>query len=216
MDMKMKTLSDLNILDVGNTIQMAGAVYVDDGQMYLAMFPEERGDARGPLGGEDPTCFYAADGAFYKIDVLDMDQDDWAKFIRQTDIVETEILARSSDGTLAKTIVRKTQRQIEQGVMWKVYKRDGYKCRYCGNDDTPLTVDHLVCWNVGGPSTVENLVAACRKCNKTRGDTTYEGWLQHPHYLRVSKSLTEAERKANVALAETLANIPLQIHKKSR
>jgi len=209
--MKMATLSDLNILSIGNTIQMAGAVYVGDGKVYLAMFPDEAGDvSRGALfqsQGQGPDL---------PIEALTMTQDDWVKFIRQTDLLETEALARQADGTIQKAILRKSQRQIEQGVSWRVFKRDGYKCRYCGNDDTPLTVDHLVCWEAGGPSIVENLVAACRKCNKTRGDLTYEAWLQHQYYRKVSQNLDDAGRKANVALVETLANIPLHTHKKSR
>lgn len=215
MDMKMATLSDLNILDVGNTLQMAGAVYVGDGKAYLAMFPDE--PARLEVRDDYVTTLVGPDDKeIAEIDTLNMSQDDWVKFIRQTDLLETEVLARQADGTIQKAILRKSQRQIEQGVSWKVFKRDGYKCRYCGNDDTPLTVDHLVCWEAGGPTIVENLVAACRKCNKTRGDKPYEEWLKHPFYLKVSKSLSDAERKANVAILETLASIPLHTHKKSR
>jgi 5-methylcytosine-specific restriction endonuclease McrA len=211
MEMKMARLSDLNLFDVGNALQMAGAVYTGKGKVYLALFPDEAGDiSRG-------TTFQSqAHGQDLEVETLSMTQDDWATFIRQTDLLETEVIARSTDGTLAKVVVRKSQRQIEQGVSWKVFKRDGYECRYCGNDDTPLTVDHLVCWEAGGPSIIENLVAACRKCNKIRGDLPYEQWLQHPHYTRVSKNLDEATREANRKLIETLSSIPLQTSKRSR
>ncbi len=211
MEMNMARLSDINLLDVGNALQLAGAVYIGKDKVYLALFPDESGDV-----SKGATFQSQAQGADLELETLDMNQDDWATFIRQTDLLETEVIARSSDGTLAKVIVRKSQRQIEQGVSWKVFKRDNYECRYCGNDDTPLTVDHLVCWEAGGPSIIENLVAACRKCNKVRGDTPYAAWLQHPHYIRVSKNLSEAEREANRRLVEILGSIPLQVTKRSR
>ena len=60
---------------------------------------------------------------------------------------------------LYKAVIRKCQRNIEQGVSWNVFRRDGYACRYCGNKEVPLTVDHLVLWEESGPSTEANLVS---------------------------------------------------------
>lgn len=189
-------LDQIDLLKFGHTIQMAGAVYAGEGKVFLAMFPEDKG--------------LVGDAA--EIATLDMDLDDWQRFLRQTDLLETEIHTRASDGTLGKAIARKSQRQISQGVSWAVYRRDGYKCRYCAADDVPLTVDHLVLWEEGGPSIEANLVAACRRCNKTRGNTDYERWLEHPYYRNVSKKLDTATRQANTALVETLGSIPRQVH----
>jgi hypothetical protein len=189
-------LSDLNILDVGNTIGLVGAVFGGKGSTYLCMFPDQE--------IEDNQ------------EVLDMDLEDWKKFLRQTDLLETEVLSFTADGKLSKAIMRKTQRLIEQRVSWAVYKRDEYKCRYCGRDGVPLTVDHLVLWEEGGPSIEENLTSSCRRCNKTRGRTKYEEWLQHPYYKKVSKSLSDAQREENVALSHTLAGIPLRVVDRSR
>lgn len=105
---------------------------------------------------------------------------------------------------------------LETKVSWKVFKRDGYACRYCGNDDVPLTIDHLVLWEEGGPSTVENLVSACKKCNRTRGNTPYADWLKHRYYLKVSKGLTADVRQQNDDLVATLDAIPRMVHKRSR
>jgi 5-methylcytosine-specific restriction endonuclease McrA len=189
-------LDQIDLLKFGHTIQMAGAVYVGEGKVFLAMFPEDKG--------------HVGDGS--EMATLDMNLDDWQKFLRQTDLLETEIWTRASDGTLAKAIARKSQRQISQGVSWAVYKRDGYKCRYCADDDVPLTVDHLVLWEEGGPSIEANLVSACRRCNKTRGNTQYGAWLEHSYYRTVSKKLDPDTRQANKALAETLGSIPRQVH----
>lgn len=209
----MAKLQDINLLAVGHTIQMAGAVYVGELKAYIVMFPDE--GVTLDAGGND-VWFETKDGEDHLVEVLDMDQDDWATFLRQTDLLETEVSARAADGTIQKAIVRKSQRQIEQGVSWRVFKRDRYRCRYCANDDVPLTVDHLVTWEQGGPSTVENLVAACRKCNKTRGELPYNEWLIHPFYLKVSKNLDDGARQANLQLVETLDKIPRNAHKRTR
>jgi 5-methylcytosine-specific restriction endonuclease McrA len=188
-------LDEVDLLKFGHTIQMAGAVYMGEGRVIMALFPDEVGTTGG-----------------LPVEHLDMNLEDWTRFLQQTDLLETEILTKSSDGKLAKAIVRKSQRQISQGVSWTVYKRDGYRCRYCAADDVPLTVDHLVLWEEAGPSTVPNLVSACRRCNKARGNTQYTAWLEHPHYTRVSRNLDAATLQANQALVRTLDAIPRLTH----
>jgi len=119
---------------------------------------------------------------------------------------------------LYKAVVRKCQRNIDQVVSWNVFGRDNFACRYCGrsHDDNgnrvPLTVDHLVLWENGGPSTESNLASSCKKCNKTRGNTEYADWLNHHYYKRVAENLTQAQRQANIDLLSTLANIELVIN----
>lgn len=189
-------LSDINLLSVGHTIQMAGAIYSGEGKTFLCFFP-----------GESPEAETAS---------LEMDQVEWETFIKQTDLLEVQALVKDKSGTISKAVVRKSTRQIEQGISWRVFKRDHYACRYCGNDDVPLTVDHLVLWEEGGPSTVENLVAACRKCNKTRGNLQYADWLQHPFYRKVSGSLKPEVRVSNEALVATLDKIPRHAQVRSR
>lgn len=200
-------LDEVDLLKFGHTIQMVGALYSGEGKLFLTLFPDEVGEV-------STGATFQGQGQESSIEVvaLNMGLDDWTRFLQQTDLLETEIFTRSSDGKLAKVIARKSQRQISQGVSWAVYKRDGYKCRYCFADDVPLTVDHLVLWEEQGPSTEANLVAACRRCNKTRGRTQYAEWLQHPHYQKVSRNLDEKTRHANLALVGTLEAIPRLKH----
>jgi hypothetical protein len=193
----MATFKDLNLLDIGNTIQLTGALWEGKGKCYLVFLPNEH-DSEAAL------------------EPLMLTSDEWNRFIRQTDLLETEVLAQAS-GKIAKVILRKTSRQIAQTVSWEVYARDGFRCRYCGvGPGVPLTVDHLVLWEEGGPSTHANLVSACKKCNRTRGNTQYQKWLKHPYYQRVSKGLSPEQREANQALAGTLENIPKMLHKPSK
>lgn len=187
-----KKLSDINILDVGNTIQLAGVVYSNADTMFLVMLPDEH------------------DAIDKTLAALNMSLVEWQAFIQQTDHLDVETLAPDADGKLVKAIVRKSQRQIDQCVSWKVFKRADYRCEYCGLDDVPLTVDHLITWEDGGPSIPENLAASCRRCNKTRGSLRYDQWLRHPYYVKVSKNLIEYQRLLNSKRAESIVSVPRQ------
>lgn len=190
-------IDQLNIMDIGHTIQVAGVIYADDEVVHLCMLPDEPMEDR-------------------QVRVLELDQENWKVIIKQADIMETEIFQEASDGKLTKAIVRKSTRQIEQGISWSVFRRDNYRCRYCGRDDVPLTVDHVIIWEEGGPSIEDNLLSSCRKCNKTRGRTPYEEWLKHPYYKRVSRSLTALQREVNDQLQFRLHIIPRRVHTRGR
>lgn len=183
----MTKFADLPLSAFGNTVQMAGAVYVGDGKSYLFTFPDD------VLEGE--------------LQHVPMSLDDWKELVRQTDMLDMEVLVRQPDGSVKKAIYRKSERQIDQSVSWAVYRRDNYSCRYCAKNDVPLTVDHLILHHEGGPSVEANLVSACRKCNKVRGDVQFPDWLRHPHYLNVSKNLSPQVRELNASLVATLDKI---------
>lgn len=190
-------LGDLDLLELGNTIEIGGIILTDhkNGKNFVALLPEN--DAKG------------------ETDVLYMSVPDWEKFFRQTDLIETQIFA-THNGILKKIIVRKTERQINQNVAWRVYKRDGYKCRYCGRDNVPLTVDHLVLWEKGGPTIEANLLSSCKNCNKKRGNMEYFEWLETEYYLNVSAGLTDDVRQANLDIVDTLGDIPVKLHIQNR
>lgn len=184
---------------VGTEVNLTGVVYEDRGSIYVLPLPA------------------TADRGFEKnVHQVLLDREDWEALIRQSDLVETEVLAQGKDGKLYKALVRKCARQISTNVSWAVYRRDGYACRYCGADDVPLTVDHLVLWESGGPSTEANLVASCKLCNNIRGNMEYEEWLQSHRYLKLSRALTPAQREANVSLIATLPHIERRYHKGKR
>lgn len=54
-----------------------------------------------------------------------------------------------------------------------VFKRDGFKCQYCGTSKE-LTIDHLVPKAKGGKTSWNNLVTACKKCNSRKGNYSPE------------------------------------------
>jgi hypothetical protein len=63
-------------------------------------------------------------------------------------------------------------------ALWRqrqaVFARDEHTCRYCGRADYErdwLIAEHVI---PNGPTTMENLVTACRSCNKKKGGRTPE------------------------------------------
>lgn len=58
--------------------------------------------------------------------------------------------------------------------------RDDHMCQYCGtHGDRLMTVDHVVPRSKGGPSTWENLVCACMRCNNRKNNRTPEDANMH-------------------------------------
>lgn len=176
--MKTISLAQINLLKIGNEIQLYGAIYSGNDQIFLIPLPEE-----------DPD-----DLKTHEVAILTMDSADFARFLNQTDVLDVQG---------AKAILRKSQRQIDQSVSWSVYRRDEYACRYCGRADVPLTVDHVDLWEDGGASVEENLITACRRCNKLRGRVPYPEWVTSNDYRKVSKNLSYDVNELNqlVALA---------------
>lgn len=65
--------------------------------------------------------------------------------------------ARANGGTRAWSKIRE-----------RILIRDGYLCQYCGSDAT--TVDHVIPISKGGTDEPDNLVAACTRCNYSKGN----------------------------------------------
>ncbi len=55
-----------------------------------------------------------------------------------------------------------------------IFRRDGFKCAYCGRSDLPLTIDHVIPKAKGGDESWENLITACTFCNNKKGDRSPE------------------------------------------
>jgi 5-methylcytosine-specific restriction endonuclease McrA len=49
----------------------------------------------------------------------------------------------------------------------RILRRDGYICQYCAQEAD--TVDHVIPRRVGGLDSDDNLVAACKRCNYSKG-----------------------------------------------
>lgn len=171
----------------GNDLTISGLVIGNDLYQEVLMFPNE---------------------AYKPQNILSPTTEDLHAIFQQLDTLQIT--------GAPKITLRKSQRNIEQGVSWAVFRRDNFTCRYCGADDVPMTVDHVVRWENLGESVEENLICACRKCNKTRGNIEYPDWLNHPYYLeRINKLPGECHVK-NVKAWDLAIKVPLRNHKRSR
>lgn len=153
---------DFNVLDIGTKLDIKGVLYGNGEEAIIILLPNESSPKQ--------------------VKVLEPDLEQWNKIIRQSDLLEVEIV----DGDPNKKIIlRKSTRQIDAKVSWEVFRRDHYTCVYCGEEHAPLTVDHVVLWEEGGPSIPENLLTSCKKCNHTRGNIQFEDWLQSDYYKKI-------------------------------
>lgn len=87
-----------------------------------------------------------------------------------------------------KVALKKVKRHIDSRIKWKVFKKYGFKCCYCGRDDVELTYDHYIPESEGGATTIENGRAACRVCNETKGSMMPEVWLASPELKAILKN----------------------------
>jgi len=65
---------------------------------------------------------------------------------------------------------KRTTRNINLKLRFRVLQRDSFKCCYCGaspakDTSIELHVDHIVPWSKGGETILENLQTLCSKCN---------------------------------------------------
>lgn len=186
--MKQISLGDIDIHSIGADIQIAGTIWSGLGKNFVTLIPGKQDDLSN-------------------LEIMPLTLDEWNILLKQADLLETEMFQKDPTGKLVKVIFRKTQRQIDAYVTWDVFKRDNYTCRYCGRTGIPLTVDHIDIWENGGATIKENLLSACRSCNKDRGKLEFDIWLQSPVYLKKSKALPPDMKKANEDLIAQLPRL---------
>lgn len=65
----------------------------------------------------------------------------------------------------------KKRKQLSKRVRFEVFKRDSFKCMYCGAHPPAavLHVDHVIALAAGGSDDPDNLVTACDTCNLGKG-----------------------------------------------
>ena len=63
------------------------------------------------------------------------------------------------------------RKSIPKSVRFEVFKRDSFKCQYCGASapDVILEVDHIVPVAEGGENDMMNLITSCKDCNRGKG-----------------------------------------------
>lgn len=72
-----------------------------------------------------------------------------------------------------------------------VMVRDGFRCVYCGTKEGRFTIDHVHPKSLGGKSTFENCVTACKECNNKKGNKTCQDVKMFPKTKMVSPTISE-------------------------
>lgn len=149
-------LGDVHFEDFGDTYGISGVLYENDGKFLLLLTPE------AGIPQNIPTITKPL-------------KEDWEKILRHSDL-GTHVVMDPDNKGVVKAIYHKSRRQVEQHIIWEVYRRDNFTCCYCGRNDVPMTVDHYLPQALGGETTVDNLRTSCRKCNKRKGDMKPQDW----------------------------------------
>ncbi len=89
-------------------------------------------------------------------------------------VLKTAQEQRTWLGARAEDVAPRGSRTIPEGMRFKVLRRDGFACVYCGGraiDGVRLQIDHVKPWISGGRTIPENLRTACAPCNRGKGAT---------------------------------------------
>lgn len=92
---------------------------------------------------------------------------DWVRTVR-FDLAVPRIIRVLTFARLPRQEVKFNRRNL--------FARDASTCQYCGKrfSTAQLSLDHVVPRSQGGPSTWDNMVCACVKCNVRKGGRTPE------------------------------------------
>lgn len=180
-----KEVQGIPLLDFGNKVVIRGVLFTNDEteESWIAVLPQKQEGFM--VGTLKPTL------------------QEWHDIFEQQDYNFTK-------GELngERVILRKTQRNIDGTISWAVFRRDDYACRYCGIDHVPLTVDHIITWETGGATHVDNLLSSCKKCNRTRGNMPYDEWLKTDYYQKKMQYLEDDIIHKNASIISQLSTLP--------
>lgn len=110
-------------------------------------------------------------------------------------------------------MAKKKRASLSKRTRFEVFKRDGFRCIYCGCSpvEKSLRVDHVVPVVEGGPDTSDNLVTSCFDCNAGKAGVRLERKALAPaiateadkdhaeqirEYLRIQKEIEAARNDA--------------------
>lgn len=194
--MILKKFDDVDLLEFGNNLEIQGMIFGNGKKNYFVPFESD---------ALDNTELF----------LLKLNEEEYKKLIFQLDTLETLVNVVDERGKLQKIAFRKSQRQIDNNIQWNVFRRDNYTCQYCGKNNIPLTVDHIITWENMGQTVEDNLISSCKKCNKTRGNMEFGDWLESEYYKKVNKGLDPLDFRNRQKFSDAKL-LPLRENKRSR
>lgn len=111
------------------------------------------------------------------------------------------IVVHNKEMKLPKIVVLKKYINVNHKPKFSrrnVYLRDDYTCQYCGKKfkAEDLTFDHLIPRTLGGHTTWDNIVTACRECNSKKGGKRMEEIGMKPLKMPCIPTIKELENNA--------------------
>ncbi len=129
------------------------------------------------------------DSSYYPLQMID-----WRKaltlfFTQRAEVVEhhsdIEINSPSTSIKLPKVMRLFTKMGTIKAVKFNrqnIFYRDDFTCQYCAKrfKSIELTLDHVIPRSKGGPTSWDNIVSACEKCNNKKADKMPNECRMHP------------------------------------
>lgn len=106
-----------------------------------------------------------------------------------------EHLLAAMNADIAEREAREARQVPWDRLRQLAFQRDGEKCGWCGCDDGPFEIDHITPRSKGGENILENVVVACRPCNRAKKDREEEEW-SGLHARRVSDRERKRKQRA--------------------
>lgn len=114
---------------------------------------------------------------------------------------------------VSKFAAKERQRAMGEEVVYTVedWKATmlffGGRCAYCGMQqgrakDTKLDKDHVIAFSKGGKTERHNIIPACRKCNRGRGNRDWKEWYREQEFYSVDN-----EKKIDEWISELEYNV---------
>lgn len=72
--------------------------------------------------------------------------------------------------------INRCQTPLWRATRLRIFARDDFTCRYCGQRGGQLECDHVLPASRGGPDSDDNLATACKACNRSKRASTPEEW----------------------------------------
>lgn len=140
--------------------------------------PHGNTDGRTGRTNEEPTC-----------DTASVQSATCAGGAEPNDITDAllAIIDAYETPTQRHPVVRTGQREeIPWATRRAVYRRDGWRCHYCGSTWTEgqLELDHATPWSAGGSDKSHNLRTLCQRCNGERSN--WDDGYRHKRVLPVT------------------------------
>ncbi len=96
---------------------------------------------------------------------------------------------------------------------FRIFARDGWSCRYCGNQPprVVLVVDHVIPVAAGGTSDDTNLITSCEDCNQGKGSKHLSTLAPNDDdAMRLAQEFAEQKALANAAAEAAVARTAMR------